>query len=219
MNEFGRKPKNSSIADLGLGKVKAAYWNLEPAELVEDTILNGQGFLTNTGALAIDTGEFTGRSPKDKFIVRDEQTEDTIWWDGSFNNAFSPAKVKPLMNRMKAYLMDREVYVRDCYACADPEHRLNIRVVTEFPWSNMFAYNMFLRPTEDELEDFEPEWTILCVPGFEADPEIDGTRQHNFSILDFTNKLALIGGSGYTGEIKKEFSRYLIMYCHKTAVS
>lgn len=203
MNEFGRKPKNSSIADLGLGKVKAAYWNLEPAELVEDTILNGQGFLTNTGALAIDTGEFTGRSPKDKFIVRDEQTEDTIWWDGSFNNAFSPAKVKPLMNRMKAYLMDREVYVRDCYACADPEHRLNIRVVTEFPWNNMFAYNMFLRPTEDELEDFEPEWTILCVPGFEADPEIDGTRQHNFSILDFTNKLALIGGSGYTGEIKK----------------
>lgn len=203
MNEFGRKPKNSSIADLGLGRVRAAYWNLEPAELVEDTILNGQGFLTNTGALAIDTGEFTGRSPKDKFTVRDAQTENTIWWEGSFNNEFSPEKVMPLMNRMKAYLIDREVYVRDCYACADPEHRLNIRVVTEYPWSNMFAYNMFLRPTEEELEDFEPEWTILCVPGFESDPEIDGTRQHNFSILDFTNKLVLIGGSGYTGEIKK----------------
>ncbi|MCO4805804.1 MAG: phosphoenolpyruvate carboxykinase (ATP) [Flavobacteriales bacterium] len=203
MNEFGRRPKNTSIADLGLGSVKAAYWNLDPAELTEDTILNGQGFLTSTGALAIDTGEFTGRSPKDKLIVKDATTENTIWWDGSFNNSFSPDKVEPLMNRMKAYLMDKEVYVRDCIACADPEHQLNIRVITEYPWSNMFAYNMFLRPTHEQQESFESEWTILCVPGFMADPEIDGTRQHNFSILDFTRKIALIGGSGYTGEIKK----------------
>ncbi len=203
MNQFGRKSKNTSIADLGLGGVKAAYWNLDPAELTEDTILNGQGFLTDTGALAIDTGEFTGRSPKDKLIVRDATTEDTIWWDGDFNNSFTPDKVEPLMNRMKAYLMDKEVYVRDCIACADPEHQLNIRVVTEFPWSNMFAYNMFLRPTFDQIENFEAEWTIICAPGFMADPEIDGTRQQNFSILDFTRKTALIGGSGYTGEIKK----------------
>ncbi len=203
MNEFGRKSKNTSIADLGLGGVKAAYWNLDPAELTEDTILNGQGFLTDTGALAIDTGEFTGRSPKDKLIVKDDTTKDTIWWDGDFNNSFSPDKVEPLMNRMKAYLMDKEVYVRDCIACADPEHQLNIRVVTEFPWSNMFANNMFLRPTFEQIENFEAEWTIICAPGFMADPKIDGTRQHNFSILDFTRKTALIGGSGYTGEIKK----------------
>lgn len=203
MNEFGRKPKNASIADLGLGRVKAAYWNLDPAELVEDTILNGQGFLCDTGALAIDTGEFTGRSPKDKFIVRDKTTENTVWWEGSFNNDFDPDKVEPLLNRMRAYLMDKEVYVRDCVACADPKHRLNIRVVTEYPWSNMFAYNMFLRPDAEELENFEAEWTIICAPGFHADPEVDGTRQHNFSILDFTRKIALIGGSGYTGEIKK----------------
>lgn len=203
MNEFGRKSSKTSIADLGLGGVKAAYWNLDPAELTEDTILNGQGFLTDKGALAIDTGEFTGRSPKDKLIVKDATTENTIWWEGSFNNSFSPDKVEPLMNRMKAYLMDKEVYVRDCIACADPEHQLSIRVVTEYPWSNMFAYNMFLRPTAEQIEDFDPEWTILCVPGFMADPEIDGTRQHNFSILDFTRKIALIGGSGYTGEIKK----------------
>ena len=203
MNEFGRRPKNTSISDLGLGGVKAAYWNLDPAELTEDTILNGQGFLTNTGALAIDTGEFTGRSPKDKLIVKDATTENTIWWDGSFNNSFSPDKVEPLMNRMKAYLMDKEVYVRDCIACADPEHQMNIRVITEYPWSNMFAYNMFLRPTREQQESFESDWTVLCVPGFMADPAIDGTRQHNFSILDFTRKIALIGGSGYTGEIKK----------------
>jgi len=203
MNEFGRKPKNASIADLGLGRVKAAYWNLDAAELVEETIVNGQGFLVDTGALAIDTGEFTGRSPKDKFIVKDSVTENTIWWEGSFNNAFDPARIEPLLNRMRAYLMDKEVYVRDCIACADPAHALNIRVVTEYPWSNLFAYNMFIRPTAEQIENFESEWTIICAPGFHADPAIDGTRQHNFSILDFTRKLALIGGSGYTGEIKK----------------
>lgn len=203
MNEFGRKPKNSSIADLGLSGVRNAYWNLNPAELVEDAVINGDGFLTDTGALAIDTGEFTGRSPKDKFIVFDDTTKDTIWWDGSFNNRLDSDKVEPLFNRMRAYLMNKDVYVRDAYACADPEHRLNIRVVTETPWSNMFAHNMFLRPEAAELDTFEPEWTIICAPGFHADPEIDGTRQHNFSILDFTRKVALIGGSGYTGEIKK----------------
>lgn len=203
MNEFGRRPKNATIADLGLGNVRSAFWNLEPAELVEDTIINGEGFLTDTGALAIETGEFTGRSPKDKFVVLDDTTKDTVWWDGGFNNAFDKDKVEPLLNRMRAYLMDKDVYVRDCYACADPEHRLSIRVVTELPWSNMFAYNMFLRPTTEEIENFEPEWTVICVPGFLATPEIDGTRQHNFSILDFTRKIALVGGSGYTGEIKK----------------
>ena len=203
MNEFERKPKNSSIADLGLGNVRHAYWNLDPAELVEESIVQGEGFLTDTGALAIETGEFTGRSPKDKLIVRDETTENTVWWDGSFNNSFDPEKVDPLLNRMRAYLMNKDVYVRDCIACADPAHKLKIRVVTELPWSNMFAYNMFIRPTAEEMEDFEPEWTIICVPGFHATPEIDGTRQHNFSILDFTRKMALIGGSGYTGEIKK----------------
>ncbi|GAB4377443.1 MAG: phosphoenolpyruvate carboxykinase (ATP) [Salibacteraceae bacterium] len=203
MNEFGRKPKNFSLANLGLKHVRAAYWNLEPAELIEETLALGQGMLTDTGALAIDTGTFTGRSPKDKFIVKDAKTEKTVWWEGSFNNAFDEAKIEPLLNRMKAYMMDKEVYVRDVYACADPAHRMNIRVITEFPWSNLFAYNMFLRPTSEELENFNAEWTIICLPGFKADPEIDGTRQDNFSILDFSRKLALIGGSGYTGEIKK----------------
>lgn len=203
MNEFGRKPKNASMADMGLGNVRTAYWNLDPAELVEDTLLNDQGTLTNNGALAIDTGEFTGRSPKDKFIVMDDTTHDTVWWEGGFNNAFDADKVEPLLNRMRAYLTNRDVYVRDCIACADPEYQLNIRVVTEYPWSNLFAYNMFLRPTEEQQENFDADWTIICAPGFHADPETDGTRQHNFSILDFSRKMALIGGSGYTGEIKK----------------
>jgi phosphoenolpyruvate carboxykinase (ATP) len=203
MNEYGRKAKNASIADFGLGNVRNAFWNLDPAELVEDVILNGDGFLTHSGALAIDTGEFTGRSPKDKFIVRDATTENTVWWEGSFNNAFDPARIEPLLNRMQAYAQNKDVYVRDCIACADPEYQLNIRVITEFAWSNIFANNMFIRPNDEQIDNFKPDWTILCLPNFYADPAIDGTRQHNFSILDFTRKIALIGGSGYTGEIKK----------------
>ncbi len=202
MNEFGIKAKNATIADLGLENVSVAYWNLNAAELVEETLVRGEGVLTDTGALAVDTGEFTGRSPKDKFVVLDEKTKDTIWW-GDVNFKFDANKFDVLYNRVCAYLGGKEVYVRDSYACADPAYRLNIRVVTEYPWSNLFANNLFLRPTQDEIMNFSPEWTIVCVPGFRANPEIDGTRQHNFTILNMTKKVILIGGSGYTGEIKK----------------
>lgn len=122
---------------------------------------------------------------------------------GPVNHKFDADKFHAIYNRMKAYLANRDVYVRDAYACADPEFRLNIRVVTEYPWSNMFANNMFLRPTAEEIEAFDPEWHIVCAPGFHADPEIDGTRQHNFAILNFTEKMIIIGGTAYTGEIKK----------------
>ncbi len=202
MNEFGIKGKNSSIASLGLENVSAAYWNLNAAELVEETIVRGEGMLTDSGALAVDTGEFTGRSPKDKFIVEDAKTKDTIWW-GDVNFKFDAGKFDTLYGRVCAYLSGKEVYVRDSYACADPKYRLNIRVVTENPWSNLFANNLFLRPTVEEIMNFDPEWTIICAPGFRANPAIDGTRQHNFTILNMTKKVILIGGSGYTGEIKK----------------
>ena len=108
-----------------------------------------------------------------------------------------------LYNKVTAYLSQKELFVRDSYACSDPKYRTNIRVINEYPWSNYFAYNMFLRPTDSELTDFEPEWTVINAPGFMADPELDATRQHNFAILNFTKKIALIGGTGYTGEIKK----------------
>jgi phosphoenolpyruvate carboxykinase (ATP) len=203
MNEFGKRGKHANLNDsIGLTNLGNVFWNLTPAELVEDTIINGQGVLTDTGAIAIETGEFTGRSPKDRFVVFDEKTENSVWW-GDVNIKFSPEKFDSLYNRMKAYLTEKDVYVRDAYACADEAHRLNIRVVAEFPWSNMFCYNMFLRPTEAEIEDFQAEWHIVCAPGFKADPAIDGTRQHNFAILNFTKKMILIGGTGYTGEMKK----------------
>jgi phosphoenolpyruvate carboxykinase (ATP) len=203
MNVFGKHGKNADLNEsIGLNNLGNQFWNLSPAELVEDTILNGQGVLTDTGSLAIETGEFTGRSPKDRFVVCDEKTENSVWW-GDVNIKFTPEKFDALYNRMKAYLNGKDVYVRDGYACADPTYAMNIRIVAENPWSNMFAYNMFLRPSDIELQDFLPEWHIVCAPGFKADPEIDGTRQHNFAILNFTKKMIIIGGTGYTGEIKK----------------
>jgi len=202
MNEIGLKAKDASLAELGLSNVDMAYWNLHASELVEETIVRGAGILTDVGALAVDTGEFTGRSPKDKFVVYDDNTKDSVWW-GDVNNRFDADKFDILHGRMLAYLGGKEVWIRDSYACADPKYRINIRVVTEFPWSNLFANNLFLRPTADELKTFVNEWTIICAPGFKADPKIDGTRQHNFATINFTKKMILIGGTGYTGEIKK----------------
>ncbi len=202
MTEYGLRAEGATVADLGLKNVAAAFWNLTPAELVEETLLNGQGALTDTGALAVDTGEFTGRSPKDRFVVCDENTENSVWW-GDINIKFTSENFDKLHAKVAAYLQNKEVYVRDCYACADPKHRMNIRVATEHPWSNLFANNLFLRPTQDELKDFAPDWKIICAPGFYADPAVDGTRQHNFAILNFSKKMILIGGTAYTGEIKK----------------
>lgn len=177
-------------------------YQLSPKELHQLTIEKGQGKEASSGALAVNTGEFTGRSPKDRFIVKDDITRDEVWW-GDINIPFDPVQFDALYDKVVAYLSGKEIYVRDVYACADPQYRLNIRAINEYPWSNMFAHNMFLRPAAQELRDFKEDWLILNAPGFKADPEQDGTRQHNFSILNFKRKIALIGGSAYTGEIKK----------------
>ncbi len=203
MNEFGLKAKDATIADLGINNVEDAYWNLSPAELIEESIIRGEGVLTDRGALAVDTGKFTGRSPKDKFIVYDATTEKSVWW-GEINIKFDPDKFERLYEKVCSYFQGKTVYVRDSYACADPLYRLKVRVVTESPWQNLFANNLFLRPTREEiLKTVKPDWSIVCAPGFLAEPEKDGTRQGNFTIINFTKKIILIGGSAYTGEIKK----------------
>ncbi|WP_426062734.1 phosphoenolpyruvate carboxykinase (ATP) [Flavobacterium sp. DSP2-3-1] len=190
-----------SLKELGIENAKIHY-QLSPEELHDITIKSGQGIESSTGALAVNTGEYTGRSPQDRYIVKDSISENKVWW-GKVNIPFEPAAFEALYNKVTSYLSNREVYVRDSYVCADPNYRLNVRVITETPWANLFCYNMFLRPETEELADFDPEWTLLCVPSFMADPIIDGTRQSNFAILDFTRKIVLIGGTGYTGEMKK----------------
>ena len=202
MELIGRYGSNSDLKKIGLNNLGNQFWNLTPAELVEDSIILGEGLLTDTGALAIETGEFTGRSPKDRFIVEDLVTKNTVWW-GDINLPISEDKFDNLYRDMRLFLENKDVYVRDAYVCANDEHRMNLRVVTELPWSNMFAHNMFLRPTKEEIDNFNPAWHIVCVPSFEANSEKHGTRQSNFAVLNFSKKIVLIGGTGYTGEIKK----------------
>jgi phosphoenolpyruvate carboxykinase (ATP) len=201
MDNNGLETKTISLDYLGIKNADIQY-QLSPDELHDITIKSGQGTEASTGALAVNTGEFTGRSPQDRFIVRDAITEDKVWW-GKVNLPFSSENFEKLYNKVTAYLSDKEVFVRESYVCADPNYRLNVRVVTETAWSNLFCYNMFLRPDVSDLETFTPEWHVVCAPGFMADPAVDGTRQSNFAILDFTRKIALIGGTGYTGEMKK----------------
>ncbi len=193
--------KTISVTEYGIENAKVEY-QLSSEQLQKKTIENGQGEETANGTLAVNTGEFTGRSPQDRFIVKDEVTSEKVWW-GNVNIPFSPEKFDALYDKVVNYLSGKEIYVRDSYACADESLRLNIRVITETAWSNLFAHNMFLRPTTEELKNFDPEWLLVNAPSFMANPEVDGTRQGNFAILNFTRKIVLIGGTGYTGEIKK----------------
>ncbi|MGB5237646.1 MAG: phosphoenolpyruvate carboxykinase (ATP) [Flavobacteriaceae bacterium] len=201
MASYNLITKTISLIDYGITHNRIHY-QLSAEELHQLTLENDLGRETSSGALAINTGEFTGRSPKDRFIVKDDITSNKIWW-GDINKPFDPIKFDELHQKMITYLNEKELYVRDSYACADPDYRMSIRVINEYPWSNLFVYNMFLRPQEEDLMDFEPEWTVINAPGFHADAAIDGTRQHNFAILNFTKRIALVGGTGYTGEIKK----------------
>jgi phosphoenolpyruvate carboxykinase (ATP) len=201
MTETGKRAKNATITDLGI-KNANAFWNLSPEELSKIAVDNGQAKVTSQAAIAINTGEFTGRSPLDRFIVKDDLTKDHVWW-GDVNQSFDENKFDFLHKKMLKHLEGKKLFVRDAYACAEEKYKMNIRVVNEYSWSNLFAYNMFLRPNDSEIENFKPEWVILNAPKFLAKPEIDGTRKHNFAILNFTKKIILIGGTGYTGEIKK----------------
>ena len=201
MNEIGLKADNATVEKYGI-KGATAHWNLSPSELTKISLDLGQAEETSTGAITVNTGEFTGRSPKDRFIVKDAITEDAIWW-GDINIPFDSDAFDKLYDKVIDYLSGKEIYVRDAIACADPSYKMNLRSVNEYSWSNLFVFNMFMRPSEEEIKSFDPEWTVINAPGFMADPAVDGTRQHNFAILNFTRKIALVGGTGYTGEIKK----------------
>lgn len=196
------KSIKEQLTNLGIVTTKQIYSNLSPSKLIEESILLGMGKLTNTGALAINTGEFTGRSPKDRFIVNDDITSNNVFWN-DINLPFDKDKFDSLYNKMIKYVSDKNLYVKDVYACADKSHHLNVRLIAEYPWSALFVDNMFNRFSEEELCTFKSDWTVLCVPSFKADPLVDGTRQHNFAIINFTKQQIIIGGTAYTGEIKK----------------
>jgi phosphoenolpyruvate carboxykinase (ATP) len=194
-------PKNA-LVNLGLKLSADVHYQLSPEELTQQTVQRGEGVLNDTGALVINTGKFTGRSPKDKFTVKDAITENTVHWN-DFNIPIAEKYFLQLKEKMLQYLSDKQIWVRDCYACADEKFKLSLRVINEQPSANLFCYNMFIRPKEEELENFAPHWHIIQAPGFKANPATDGTRAENFAIISFTHKTILIGGTGYTGEMKK----------------
>ena len=202
MKHVGNTPFDASLDAVNLEGVGRAHWNLPPAKLILQTLLRGEGVLTDTGALAVETGEFTGRSPKDRFIVSDEKTRSEVDW-GNINQPLTSAQFDRLHKDMVAYLNGKSVFVRDAAVGADPATQIRTRVITERAWSNLFVSNMFIRLSEEDILVPSPEWHIVCAPSFKATPDVHGTRQGNVSAIDFSRKIILIAGSAYTGEIKK----------------
>jgi phosphoenolpyruvate carboxykinase (ATP) len=183
-------------------KNNKVFRNLRSGILVEHAIRRNEGMLADNGALVAYTGKFTGRTPKDKFTVKDAVTADKVNW-GDVNQAFDPEKFDALFERVTEFLRGRDLYVQDLFAGADPQYRLPIRVINQYAWHNLFVRALFVRPTEEELASHRPEFTIVSAPEFLADPQRDGTRSEAFIIVNFTRKLILIGGTKYAGEMKK----------------
>lgn len=201
--DYNNQPKSTTdLTYLGLKNDSNVYWNLTPSELYELIIRNGEGDLTNKMAIRILTGKYTGRSPKDKFIVDEPSVTNSIDW-GEVNQPVSEEVFDNLHKKVVDYLEDKDIFVKDMYAGADPDYQLNVRVVSEAAYHALFAHNMFIRPTDDQLKTHEPEFTVLAAPKLQADPEVDGTQSSTFILCNFEKKLILIGGTLYSGEVKK----------------
>jgi phosphoenolpyruvate carboxykinase (ATP) len=201
MSQLGRHAGAFGLETHGFRNLKAAHWNLTPAALYEHAIARGEGRLAKDGPLLVTTGQHTGRSPADKFIVKDAATEGLVWWEN--NKAMSPQAAETLQADMLAYAEGRELYVKDLFAGADLNHRLPVRIITEYAWHSLFVHQLLIRPTAEQLKDFVPEFTVIDLPGFDADPQRHGCRSKTVIALDLTRKLVLIGGTTYAGEMKK----------------
>ncbi len=202
MSESGVISVDIDLAQHGLSNLNQVFANLDAPSLVEHAVVRREGMLSLDGPLVVRTGHHTGRSANDKFVVQDDLTRDEVWW-GKINRPYDEQRFDELHRRMAAYLQLKDVYVKDCFVGADPRYRLPVRVVTENAWHNLFAHNMFIRGTAEELQGHQPEFTVLNAPRFHAIPEVDGTNSETFIIVNFKKKLVLIGGTSYAGEIKK----------------
>lgn len=191
------------LANHGIVGLDAVYWNLPDEALYEEIIFRNEAHISHMGPIIVNTGKHTARAASDKFVVMEEETNEDIWW-GQYNRPMSQEKFNALFMRMQAYLQGEEVFVQDCFAGADPEYRLPIRIISEYAWHSLFARNMFIT-TQDQnvLKNFVPEFTVIAVPGFKVDPIIDGTRSETAIILNFAERICIIANSLYGGEIKK----------------
>jgi len=194
----------------GFKDLKAVNWNFGAPKLYEHALSRGEAELTADGAICAETGEFTGRSPKDKFTVRDATTENTVWWGG--NQAITPEQFETLYNDFIEHAKGMELFAQDLYGGADPSHRIKTRVYTELAWHSLFIRTLLIRPELAELADFIPELTIVDLPSFKADPKRHGCRTETVVAIDFTRKVILIGGTRYAGEMKKSVFTTLNYY-------
>lgn len=192
----------ASLAAQGLSRLGDIYHNLSTAELYEHAVVMGEAEISEHGALLCSTAPNTGRSANDKFVVEEDGSKDNVWW-GKVNKPVSPEAFNRLKSRVLAYMQERDVYVLDCIAGADDNYKLPVRIVNEHAWHNLFVKNMFIEATEGDLANFAPGFTIIHAPNFHADPAIDGTNSYKFIYLSFEQKLVLIGGTHYAGEMKK----------------
>jgi phosphoenolpyruvate carboxykinase (ATP) len=194
--------RDAHLRELGLRHLNTAYWNLHTPQLYQFTIQRNEGQVAHLGPLVVRTGVHTGRSPKDRFIVKEPSSENDVWW-GATNLPFDPEKFEDLQAKVTAYLQNSDIFIQDCFCGADETYRLPVRIITEDAWHSLFARNMFIQPSEADLVDFEPEYTVINVPSFRGDPDEDGTNSGAFVIINLAKKLVLIGGTSYGGEIKK----------------
>ncbi|TMF38878.1 MAG: phosphoenolpyruvate carboxykinase (ATP) [Chloroflexi bacterium] len=183
-------------------KIAVERRNLSPADLYEHAIRRNEANIVSTGALTAETGKHSGRSPRDKFFVREPTSQDAIWWHPG-NQPIASAKFDQLLARMEEFCDAHDVYTQDVFACADPRFRLRVRVVSELAWHSLFARNLFIRPTADELMNFEPDFTVMSLPSVMAEPQRDGTHSETFILVNLGRRIVIIGGTGYAGEIKK----------------
>ena len=187
----------------GFDHLERVFWNLPLPALVEEAVFRNEGNLVAGGPFIVNTGKWSARAAADKFVVKESENEDKIWW-GEYNRPASMATFNSVRSRLQAFLQDEEVFVQDCFVCADPEYKMPIRIITTKAWHSHFARNMFLcNATQDELRRHVPEFTIICAPKFKVDPRIDGTRTDTAIMLNFAERLGIIANSSYGGEIKK----------------
>jgi phosphoenolpyruvate carboxykinase (ATP) len=198
----GIRPSRYSLAEHGIRNINTAYWNLGTAQLLEHAVRRHEGLFATGGPFVVGTGKFTGRSPRDKFIVRDEITENTVQW-GPVNQPMTHSAFDLLYSKLLAYWQGHDLFVQDCFAGADPQHRLPIRVVAQFAWHALFARQLFVRPDPLRTQDHVPEFTIFFAPCLQATPGEDGTNSETCIVVNFARKVVLIFCTSYAGEMKK----------------
>ena len=201
--QAGAVKSDYGLDNLGLVNLGHVYWNLPTEALYEEIVFRGEGRIARGGPIVVDTGTHTSRAANDKFIVREPSTEEHVWW-GEYNRPFDPDQFDELFSRVQAFTQGRDLFVQDCFAGADPETSMPIRIVTELAWHSLFARNMFILPTTSEAyRRHIPDFTVVCLPSFHGLPQIDSTRSDTFIVVNFAQRLCVIGNTSYAGEVKK----------------